>query len=285
MKALHFLVTYRCTRSCPHCFVWGSPDGPGRMTTVQVRAYLHACLSLGIREVHFEGGEPFLHYELLLDWIALATSMGIRAGAVTNGFWATGEEEARSRLGTLVRAGLSSLMISTDDYHGGDEDRRRALLAAETARGLGLSPTTAVTNRAQVMFRGRAADTLAPAETPQLAASLTRCPHEHLDRPDRVHIDALGHVHLCQGLTMGQAEDGKALCELLIGYRPGAHPIVAPLLRGGPFDLATSYGLPVAAGYADACHLCYLTRKALRTRFSAYLAPDHLYGCGNPGSM
>ena len=30
LDGIHFLVTYRCTYACDHCFVWGSPDAEGR---------------------------------------------------------------------------------------------------------------------------------------------------------------------------------------------------------------------------------------------------------------
>jgi hypothetical protein len=30
--------------------------------------------------------------------------------------------------------------------------------------------------------------------------------------------------------------------------------------------------------YADACHLCYESRKALRAQFPAILGPDQMYG-------
>ena len=31
----------------------------------------------------------------------------------------------------------------------------------------------------------------------------TSCPYEELRAPERVHVDAFGYVHLCQGITMG----------------------------------------------------------------------------------
>lgn len=278
---MHFLVTYRCTRACPHCFVWGSPGGPGPMTTPRVTEYLLACTALGIGEVHFEGGEPFLHYAELLEWVGLAAGMGLTAGAVTNGYWAADIQAALDILGRLKDRGLKSLMVSTDDYHGGDEDRRRALLAAETARRLGISATVAVTNREQVMYRGRAAHCLADASTVARAAAdaLTACPHEQLDSPDRVHIDPFGHIHLCQGLTMGQqARDGATLRRTIENYQPSTHPVVGPLLRGGPLELRRHYGIDLGDEYADACHLCYAVRRALRPRLPGYLAPGHVYG-------
>jgi hypothetical protein len=50
------------------------------------------------------------------------------------------------------------------------------------------------------------------------------------------------------------------------------------LLNGGPVALVTEYGLPHEADYADACHLCYEARTALRPRMPAILGPDQMYG-------
>jgi hypothetical protein len=40
----------------------------------------------------------------------------------------------------------------------------------------------------------------------------------------------------------------------------------------------TEYGLPHGSGYADACHLCYEARTALRARMPEILGPGQMYG-------
>lgn len=42
--------------------------------------------------------------------------------------------------------------------------------------------------------------------------------------------------------------------------------------------LVARYGLPHEEAYVDACHLCYLAREGLRSRFPEFLAPDEMYG-------
>jgi hypothetical protein len=54
------------------------------------------------------------------------------------------------------------------------------------------------------------------------------------------------------------------------------------LLSGGPANLVRHFDLPHQEQYADACHLCYETRLALRERFPEYLGPDQVYGVGLP---
>jgi hypothetical protein len=67
----------------------------------------------------------------------------------------------------------------------------------------------------------------------------------------------------------------RELCE---SYDPETHPIVGPLLVGGPAELCRRYGLDLSSGAADACHLCYLARSALRVRFPDVLIPAQMYG-------
>jgi hypothetical protein len=84
-------------------------------------------------------------------------------------------------------------------------------------------------------------------------------------------------MHLCQGLVIGNLNDQplRLICET---YEPDAHPIIGPLLAGGPAGLVRHYNLPHEDTYADACHLCYESRRALRERFPDQLGPDEMYG-------
>jgi hypothetical protein len=128
------------------------------------------------------------------------------------------------------------------------------------------------------MYRGRAAEELV-ARAPEQRGweDLTECPFEDLHEPGRVHVDPLGNLHLCQGISLGNLYR-RPLREICEAYDPAAHPIAGPLLDGGPAALVERYGLPHEKRYADACHLCYEARRALRTRFPEILAPDQMYG-------
>lgn len=68
------------------------------------------------------------------------------------------------------------------------------------------------------------------------------------------------------------------LSELIKNYKGNAHPIAGPLLEGGPAAMAARYGLELASGHVDACHLCYEARKKLRGKFPEYLGPARVYG-------
>jgi hypothetical protein len=137
-------------------------------------------------------------------------------------------------------------------------------------------PGTPITG-GDVRFRGRAAENLVEGQPRQPWASFDSCPWENLTDPGRVHLDPLGYLHLCQGVVMGNLFD-KPLRQIVAGYDPAAHPIVGPLLEGGPVALVRKYVLEHEEGYVDACHLCYRTRLQLRERFPEELAPGNVYG-------
>ena len=136
-----------------------------------------------------------------------------------------------------------------------------------------------------VMFRGRAADAMLEGLPTRPIEEFTECPFEALDDPQRVHLDAYGDVHLCQGLLMGTMWE-TPLAELVAGYDPQAHPVVGPLLRGGPVRLRVERECEAepatrTAGkpeYVSACHLCYEMRKALLYELPEYLGPEQIYG-------
>lgn len=186
------------------------------------------------------------------------------------------------------------MTISTDCFHGDQVVSPQAVNALSAARELGIpvgassveregdrglpqevDPTDF--GRRGVMFRGRAARRLAEPAARTPGESFDYCSHEDLAKPGRVHLDSDGCVHLCQGLLMGNLNE-TCLKDMVASYRPEEHPVVGPLLRGGPAGLAREHRLYYGGSYADACHLCYETREKLRARYPKYLAPNQVYG-------
>jgi hypothetical protein len=127
------------------------------------------------------------------------------------------------------------------------------------------------------MFRGRAAAMLAEQAPHFPWEQFDACPHEDLREPGRLHVDPWGNLHICQGISLGNLFE-TPLHAICAAYDPDAHPICGPLLAGGPAELSRRYQAPVEGAYADACHLCYETRRSLRERFPNVLTPDQMYG-------
>ncbi len=283
LSGLHLLLTYRCTYACDHCFVWGSPNASLTMSAAQVRAALDAAVRLGsVTDIYFEGGEPFLFYAALLAGAREAVTRGLRFGVVSNAYWAISEEDAALWLQPLAALGIASLSLSEDRFHG-DLPSPEVRHAAAAAQQLGLhqgvlrvelGPDCA---SGSVRLRGRAARRLAGQVRPGPWDGFTACPYEDLADPGRVHLDGAGYIHLCQGLAMGPA-GARPVDEVMAAYRPREHPIVGPLLAGGPAALVREYGLRHEAAYGDACHLCDHARRQLRPHFPDLLGPGQMYG-------
>ncbi len=294
LTGLHLLLTYQCTFECDHCFVWGSPWQAGTLTLDNFMNILQQARDAKtVRSIYFEGGEPFLYYAVLLKAVRLAKQMGFSVGIVSNSYWATDVADALEWLEPFAGL-LDDLSVSSDLYHYSEKISQQVKNAQTAARELGIP--IGVMSVAQpdvvdacagvgqlpegesgVMYRGRAAVNLIEHAPRQPWEQFTACPHEDLREPGRVHVDYLGNLHLCQGLVIGNLFQ-TPLAEICATYAPESHPVIGPLLSGGPAELVRRYDLPHEASYADACHLCYESRRALRERFPDALTPDQMYG-------
>ena len=294
LRGLHLLLTYQCTFECDHCFVWGSPWQTGTMTQENIAEILRQGQELGsVKSIYFEGGEPFLYYPVLVRGVEMALTAGFQVGIVSNAFWATSLGDARLWLEPFAGK-LSDLTISSDLFHYSERMSLQAKNASQAAEALDI-PVGVIaiakpekrdarlgagqlpTGESGVMFRGRAAVKLAPEAIQHPWDSFTRCPHEDLRNPGRVHVDPLGNLHLCQGIVIGNLYS-RPLREIVSSYDPDSHPVIGPILEGGPRQLVERYGLDHQPAYADACHLCYAARQELRQQFPLSLAPDQVYG-------
>jgi len=278
LTGVHFLITYGCSAQCDHCFIWGAPGRHSAMTPDQIDDFLAQVAALKtVTGVCGEGGESFTEYGLLLRFLRRATALGLTAGALTNASWATSRAKAEEGVAELMAAGLANLGVSTDQYHQKSVPVERVDLLLAVCQEAGLAAARMETPPDGVMFRGRAAERLAPSMPTRPAEELASCPHEQLGAPSRVHLDCYGFLHLCQGITLGRLP----IADAVGGYDPEAHPIVRLLLNGGPYAVgryAADLGFEMAPGYVDACHLCYRAREFLRPHFPDLLAPDEMYG-------
>jgi MoaA/NifB/PqqE/SkfB family radical SAM enzyme len=258
LSGLHLLLTYQCTLECDHCFAWGSPWQEGTMTLRDVRHILGQAEDLGtVKSIYFEGGEPFLYYAIMKKGIQEAAARGFQVGIVSNSYWATSVEDAIEWLRPF--AGLvQDLTISSDLFHWSEMRSQQSKNASVAAEQLGIplgvisiakpETTDAASALGQlpagesaVMYRGRAVLKLAAKAVKYPWDQFTECPYEDLREPGRVHVDPLGFLHICQGITLGNLFR-KSLREICETYDPDAHPITGPLLAGGPVGLVERYG-------------------------------------------
>ena len=292
---LHLLQTYKCNFECDHCFVYSKPEASGVMKISNMRQILNMAEQVGeIDGICFEGGEPFLYYPTMLWGLHAAKECGFRRSIVTNAYWATSVEDAREWLTPISEIGIHSLAVSDDVYHYGENEENLAKNAYRAAKDLGLSVGNITIEDpkeyldeiewkgkpvvgGRVQFKGRAVEKLAEGLPARPWAEFDKCLDEDFRNQRRVHIDPLGYVHVCQGITIGNIKQSP-LRELFANFDPEKHPVCAPILRGGPAELAREYNVDCEEGYVDECHLCYSTRLKLRKRFPDILAPDQMYG-------
>jgi MoaA/NifB/PqqE/SkfB family radical SAM enzyme len=296
LSGIHILLTYKCLYECDHCFVYSSPKAEGTFTLAGLKNVIDEAVKIGTIEwIYFEGGEPTLYYPLLIEGIKYATEKGFKTGIVTNAYFASTEEDAELWLKPLADLNIQDLSISNDAFHSGDPENSPAAMALKAAEKLGL-PTGSISidepyivcdvapGKAGkpivgggVMFRGRAAEKLTEGLPRKNWEEFDLCPWETLAEPERVHVDAYGFVHLCQGISMGNMNE-VPLNEIIKNYNPLDHPIASALINGGPAALAKRSGTVHELTYVDACHLCFDVRKKMLNERSLYLAPRQVYG-------
>ncbi len=294
LSSVHFLLTYTCLYECDHCFLCCGPRAEGTFTLDRLEEAFKQCVEADIESVEFEGGEPFLYYPILLEGLRLAQKQRLKTGIVTNCYWATSVRDSEAWLRPLCDAGLGNLAVSDDAFHSEDPKQSPAKKAQAAAKNLGLcagaiciNPPT-VKPKAQkaedgavvggdVLFKGRAAQKLTADLPKRTYTCFDECPHEELENPSRVHVDPFGNVFVCQGISIGNIWR-KPLFQVMTDYNPKQHPIIGPLLEGGPAQLARAFGLPDGEAYVDHCHLCVLTREKLLDKFPEHLCPRQIYG-------
>ena len=296
LKGVHFLLTYRCDMECDHCFAWGSPKARGVFNIKQIKNILAEAKKLGtVNSISLEGGEPFLYYPIMIKAVEKATKLEFRVEILSNCYWASCPEDAVEWLLPMAKAKNVELSLSSDLHHGESwaiEEVKNAVKAAnELSMKVGIlsikypkaeAPCPkeiegAKVGLSELMYKGRAASELAPDAEKKAWREFTKCPYEELVDPERVHVDPLGYVHVCQGISIGNAWQ-KPFSKIIGEYAPYENPILEPLIRGGPVALIEKFGLSHDGFYADACHSCYAARCMLRKKYPDVLAPDEMYG-------
>jgi len=296
LKGVHFLLTYRCDMECDHCFVWGSPEAKGVFTFNGIKNILAEAKELGtVNYVSIEGGEPFLYYPIMVKTVYEAVNLGFHVEILSNCYWAICPEDALEWLLPIAEAKDVELSLSSDLYHGENWEIREVRNAVKAANTLNIKvgviavkyPITEVPCKKEIegakvdfwelMYRGRAFSKLTEKASKKHWRELIKCPYEDFTKQERVHIDPFGYVHVCQGISIGNAWQ-KPFSKIIEEYNPFENPILEPLIHGGPAALVEKFNLPHDEFYADACHLCYAARYMLRNRYPNILVPNQMYG-------
>lgn len=111
-----FAPTYQCNLKCRPCT---QEQGPTRLSITRAKLFLGQCHKLGIKEIGFTGGEPFLYTRFLSILSRPAAGYGFRFDRLmTNGAWFKTEKELDRKLRELLTAGFTgAFCLSVDDFH------------------------------------------------------------------------------------------------------------------------------------------------------------------------
>lgn len=310
---LTFLISYKCTNECKHCAIPGSPNQDNAIMELDdVRKYLEdVTANYVIDEVGFFGGEPLLHFDLLISLIKEVKSYDIsKIGLPTNGYWGKNDSTAKEYALKLKEAGLNTMGFSIDIFHQEFvplEVVKRAMKAAHEAgiekiysitQNLGLENMDNPINEknkkltemiakefefcqvinSELQVKGRALKNLTKYY------SMDTIPSERclIFKVPMFMIDPNGWVfhQLCQGICIGNAKQ-NSLSKVISDFNYRKHQIIGKVVtKGGPqnlLEIAIEKGYKPLEGYADKCHLCFSVRNFLRPFYPNILEPPNLY--------
>ncbi len=113
------ILTYQCNSACKHCLYNCGPRWEREpMSEETLSAALDAVVSWPQPpQVHLTGGEPFLHFDLLLHGVREAASRWIACYVETSASWCVDEDETFARFRMLREAGLQAVLISCSPFH------------------------------------------------------------------------------------------------------------------------------------------------------------------------
>ncbi|HNY12513.1 MAG TPA: radical SAM protein [Candidatus Wallbacteria bacterium] len=308
------ILSYRCTNSCGHCLICGSPKRENRwLTPAELDDVFGVIKKAGPdAEMHIGGGEAFLNPDCVLSALGAAKNHGVRVSYVeTNGFWGRNPGKYRPILQKFYDAGLRSVLISVSPFHAEfitPETTMGAISLVREVFGYGGAfvwisefesffepfdkkrpvkikslPAEAIRAIADLYYLipgGRAGYMDPPLYKMRGAREffITDCERELLGTA-HFHIDCYGNYMpggLCAGIApCSYGEIGE---EIDISEKPVIKALLNEGVRG-LFNYASKYGYAeLKKGYAGKCHLCVDIRKFLfENKRLAELKPDEFY--------
>jgi len=270
------ILSYLCASGCRHCLYNCGPGWPAEpMSPETLRAALEAVtLWPSPPQIHLTGGEPCLHFPLLLQGVRWASDLGLTCYVETSGSWCRDEDTAIDRFRQLRDAGLAAVLVSCSPFHAEHIPPARTLTALRSAVDV-LGPDRVIAYLPEYvrLLESLDPDRLTPldryeaelgrdgaarllwhgygiipggrsgyhlghlvAAQPAAAFAADTCAGEMLYAPHS-HLDLYGNYipSFCGGLRVG---DWRAMPELLDDFQAGRYPpLIRLLVERGPYGL------------------------------------------------
>ena len=139
-QVLSLLPWNTCNARCAHC---GPNSGPTDKTAIHHERCLELISEAGRLYqgdwcLTLSGGEVFLFYDRLLEYVTCAREHNGYTTLISNCFWATSPQRAEELLRPLIDQDLRVLGISLTQFHQEYVDPKRVGIAIEAARKLKL---------------------------------------------------------------------------------------------------------------------------------------------------
>jgi uncharacterized Fe-S cluster-containing radical SAM superfamily protein len=260
-----------CNLECAHCLNASGPREPwlGAMDASTVRRTLAEADALGVKEIYFTGGEPFLHRELLAllrDSLRVAPTTVLTNGTIMTPAIAgrLAELAAESRYSLEIRVSLDDVDEALNDRVRGPGAWARAVQAIRLLHERGLLPIVTATEVLSGEHAGQG--------TYDRFRDFLRSLGIARPRVKVMPVFAIGRLDGGAGATLDEAalagfdrgllqcavsrvvaEDGVYACPILAGL---------PDARVSDGDLAASFR--PASLYHTACVTCYQTGMSCR---------------------
>lgn len=132
---LGLILSYYCNSACKHCLYNCGPRWEHEAITAEALAQALDAVTVWPRppQVHFTGGEPFLHFQRLLDGTRIAVERGIRCYVETSASWCLDDDDVLDRFEQLFEAGLGAVLVSCSPFHAEKIPPTRTLRAVRAA--------------------------------------------------------------------------------------------------------------------------------------------------------
>ncbi|MDA3862677.1 MAG: radical SAM protein [Deltaproteobacteria bacterium] len=282
-RVIYFIITKQCLLKCKHCHFNSSPDLEDFFPLVLIKKYLRKLKRVkSIEKIIFTGGEPFLIFPKLRNAVHDAHMLGFDVAVWTSGYFIGTKMDFSQAVRYLVDIGLNEIIISVDSLH--NNTRLEPLIddLEVESEHLGVKLTISRKHESEasrppdfayggthdpsgvILYRGRAATELNEKQQLWAPENFDICPHQDLVNPDYLWLDSKGNLLICPQIPLVNLRQVK-ISSFFANFDPAKHKILAPIVEGGPFELAKNNNFKLKDGYVDHCHLCSeITEKIIK---------------------
>src|SRR3989304_7505410 len=114
METLFIVLTTECNKDCLYCFyITGYQEKvESKLSPESISGFLDCLKKIGLRQVIFTGGEPFLCKDIFVE-LKISSGMGLHNLLITNGSFLS-----EKIFPEIVESGVNAISVSVDSLEG-----------------------------------------------------------------------------------------------------------------------------------------------------------------------